>query len=192
MGWLCTNCGERHRDSFETCWKCGRSRDDAPAAPEPEDDESDLPQLSPDVPAHEREAIARRAAEIKLEAARDGDYLLSGGLLSRRGADFVRLRRGWQLRRERQARYHPANESSREEKRLDLLWNVALCVGVGSAAFWVLSVLAPPQMTGTLGSAPLWAILAGGGAAFLLAQYLCGREIALAKRYGYDDVAIRG
>ena len=93
MGWLCTECGERHRDSFETCWKCGRSRDGTPAAPDPEDDDSDLPQLSPERLAREREAIHRRAAEIKLEAARDGDYNLSGGLLTRQGADYVRLRR---------------------------------------------------------------------------------------------------
>jgi hypothetical protein len=182
MGWRCTGCGERHRDSFETCWKCGRSRDEAPAAPDPEDDESGLLQLSPEAMAREHAAIHRRAAEIKLEAARDGDYQLSGGLLTRQGADYVRLRRGWALRRERQARYHPANESSQEEQRLDLLWNMALYLGGGSAVFWVVSVLAPPQMTATLGSVPLWVVFLGGGTAFLIAQYASGREIALAKQ----------
>jgi hypothetical protein len=184
MGWRCTGCGERHGDDFGACWKCGRSQDGTPDAPDPEDDE-DLPQLSPEAMAHEHAAIRRRAAEIKLEALRDGDYALSGGLLSRRGADYVRLRRGWQLRRERQARYHPASESSREEQRLDLLWNVALVTGVGSIAFWVLLIAAPPTLFATLGDAPLWVILAGGGGAFLLIQYLCGREIALAKRFRY-------
>jgi hypothetical protein len=192
MGWLCTGCGERHRDGFETCWKCGSSRDGAPEVPEREEDEEQiLPQLRSEELTCEREAIRRRADEIKLEALRDGDYELSGGLLSRRGADFVRLRRGWQLRRERQARYHPAKESSSEGPRLDLLWNVALVTGVGSIAFWLLSVAAPPALLATLGDAPLWVIFGGGGGAFLLVMYLCGQEMELAKRHGYADSVIR-
>lgn len=192
MGWLCTGCGERLGDSFETCWKCGHSRDGTPAAADPEDDyDVDPPQLSPEELAVEREAIHQRAAEIMVEAARDGDFNLSGGLLTRRGAGYVRLRRGWQLRRERQARYHPANEASREEQRLDWLWNLALVVEVGSVAFFLLSIAAPQQLFTTLGDAPLWVILAGGGGAFLLIQYLCGREIELARRYGYADAPSR-
>ena len=145
MGWLCTSCGERHRDDFETCWKCGSSRDGAPDAPEPEEDEeSDLPQLSPEALSREREMNRQRATEIRQEAERDGEFWLGSGRWS--GRSITRLRRGLQLRRERQARYHLANESARQEERLDLLWSLALVVGVGSAAFWVLSFAAPPQV----------------------------------------------
>ena len=140
----------------------------------------------------ESKDIRRHADQIKFEALRDGDYALSGDMVTRYGAHLTRLRRGWELRRARHARYHPANEASREEERLDLLWNVALTFGVISAAFWLLSLAAPPALTTILGMAPFWVILAGGGAAFVLAQYLCGREIALAKRYGYDGETTRG
>ena len=77
MGWLCTGCGERHRDGFETCWKCGSSRGGAPEVPEREEDEEQiLPQLRSEELTCEREAIRRRADEIKLEALRDGEALV--------------------------------------------------------------------------------------------------------------------
>jgi hypothetical protein len=188
MGWLCTGCGERHRDEFKTCWKCGGSRDGAPEAPEPEDgEESNLPQLSPEALAHEREAIHQRAAEIRLEMQRDGEYPMGHGRWNIQ--PIIRLRRGLQLRRERHARYHPVNELSREEARLDALWSASLVLGVSSIAFLLLSLAAPPALTATLGLAPLWVFFVGAGGAFALADYLTGREITLAKRYGYYDSA---
>jgi hypothetical protein len=133
--------------------------------------------------------IRQRATEIRQEAERDGEFWLGGGRWS--GRSITRLRRGLQLRRERQARYHLANESARQGERLDLLWSLAFVVGVGSAAFWVLSFAAPPQVRTTMGSTPLWGVFIGGGAAFMLMDYLAGREIALAKRDGYDDAPVR-
>jgi hypothetical protein len=74
MGWVCVGCGERHLDSFETCWKCGGLRAEGTTGPDPDNNESDVPALSSDELVRERDALDRRAAP------------------------FARLRRGWALR----------------------------------------------------------------------------------------------
>ena len=183
MGWVCSSCTERHTEAFDRCWRCGATR----ASAKPIDDGLIEPgyapvplERSPTAYAIEREALARRAEEIRAEAVANGDWPYGGGdRAAQMAAGLTRLRRGLACAQVR--RRLPLAVPRRD---LDFYW----ALSVGGAAVW--TVGAVTWWSGLLGEvADGWAAITltavGAFAAVLGSHIAAGAEINAAREGGW-------
>lgn len=172
MGWRCRGCGETHTNEFAACWRCGNGADGQPPAPDPVEEESEEPALTPEEEAAERAALRARAAEIAYDEALGYDI---------HTASLVRIARGWQAYRRRTAADRWGQQPPSPDPILDRLWSVVVVLFGSAVGLWLALILFGRLVISIWGEVWLWAAVVSTGATVVLGSYAARRELKLAR-----------
>lgn len=179
MSWRCPQCGERHGDEFDSCWRCSpppdESEPDLEAYLADDEDENLVPQLTPEQEAAERAALDRRAAEIVEE---------QGGLFATRearaAAGIARLQKAYALYRLRQepTRFAPPTG---EARKLNQQWNLLMWSGGIVTGLALLFAFKPDRLFPFYGDWLIYAFLGLMVFTVMFASHVADREIKLSE-----------